>query len=163
NVLLGLAGASLSRSEARMRAQETLTLCGIQSLGHRKPGSLSGGQQQRVALARALAGRPSFWVLDEPFSGPDLVAKTALMGEIADLPSAGTLTMILVSHDPLETTTLCRHAVILDQGRLQEAGAWEELLRDPRSEMGKAFKSRLGSIASGFASELESTRPKGSV
>src|SRR5438105_1791455 len=45
NVLLGLAGASLSRTEARQRAEEALARCRIGELAGRKPGQLSGGQQ----------------------------------------------------------------------------------------------------------------------
>ena len=75
NVRLGLSGQSLSRQQARERADQALVLSGIENLRARKPGTLSGGQQQRVALARAIAARPAFLLLDEPFSGLDLVLK----------------------------------------------------------------------------------------
>jgi ABC-type Fe3+/spermidine/putrescine transport system ATPase subunit len=149
NVLLGLAGTRLSRPEARTRAHEALALCGIESLADRKPGKISGGQQQRVALARAVAVQPAFLLLDEPFAGLDLVTKTRLLQEIAALAAKRNLTVLLVTHDPLEATMLCRSAVVLDNGRVEESGALLDLLRVPRSEVLKVFRDHLQAFASG--------------
>lgn len=143
NVLLGLAGARLPRQEAQKRAQEALDLCGISDLAGRKPGSISGGQQQRAALARAVAARPRFLLLDEPFSGLDLVTKTRLLGEIALLAQERELTVLLVSHDPLEVTTVCRSAVVLELGKVTEAGVFTELLQSPRSEILSMFRKHI--------------------
>jgi ABC-type Fe3+/spermidine/putrescine transport system ATPase subunit len=140
NVVLGLAGAGLSRAEARARAGEALALCGIADLAARKPSQISGGQQQRVALARALAVRPTFLFLDEPFTSLDLVLRTRLLHEISDLAARGQVTLVLVTHDPLEATALCRGAVVLESGRAVEAGALADLLTAPRSEILKVFR-----------------------
>jgi iron(III) transport system ATP-binding protein len=141
NVLLGLSGAGLAKKEARTRAHEAVAWCGIESLADRKPGNISGGQQQRVALARAFAVQPSFLLLDEPFSGLDLVTKTKLLEEIAALAVAQKLTIVLVTHDPMEATTLCRSALVLENGHVGEAGTLEDLLHAPRSEMLRVFRS----------------------
>jgi ABC-type Fe3+/spermidine/putrescine transport system ATPase subunit len=140
NVLLGLSGAKLPRREARARAEEAISLCGIASLAHRRPGQLSGGQQQRVALARALAARPRLLVLDEPFSSVDIPTKARLLGEIRSLVAQQNLTIVLVSHDPLEAAAICHTAVILEDGRVQEFGSLAELIRDPHSQMLKTFR-----------------------
>jgi ABC-type Fe3+/spermidine/putrescine transport system ATPase subunit len=140
NVLLGLSGAKLPRREARGRAEEALALCGIASLAHRRPGQLSGGQQQRVALARAIAARPRLLVLDEPFSSVDITTKARLLGEIRSLATQQNLTLVLVSHDPLEATALCEAAVILEDGRVQESGLLTDLIRDPHSQMLRTFR-----------------------
>jgi iron(III) transport system ATP-binding protein len=147
NVLLGLAAARLSRQQARVRAREALTLYGIDALANRKPGQLSGGEQQRVALARATAPRPQFLLLDEPFSGLDLVLKTRLLKEIAALADEQQLTVLLVSHDPLDAVTLCRSAVVLEEGRVTEAGALADLLNAPRSELLRTFQRYVGDPA----------------
>lgn len=143
NVLLGLSGTGLSSKEARRRAHEMLALCAIESLAGRKPGTLSGGEQQRVALARALAVQPSFLLLDEPFAGLDLITKARLLEEIAALATAQHVTIVLVTHDPYEATTLCRSALLLENGHVAAAGTWPHLLSHPRSEMLKAFRSWL--------------------
>src|SRR5262249_12266433 len=143
NVLLGLAGARLARAEAGERAREALALCHIKELVRRKPGQLSGGQQQRVALARAVAVRPVFLLLDEPFAGLDLVTKTRLLGEINALAAERKLTLVLVTHDPWEATTLCRSALVLGGGRVEESGAFAEVLRAPQSELLRVFRHHV--------------------
>lgn len=147
NVLLGLSGKGLIKKEAEKRAREALALCTIESLADRKPGAISGGQQQRVALARALAVQPSFLLLDEPFAGLDLITKTTLLEEIATLASERKITIVLVTHDPTEATTLCRSALVLETGHVEETGTWEGLLGNPRSEMLRVFRAHLGRTA----------------
>jgi ABC-type Fe3+/spermidine/putrescine transport system ATPase subunit len=149
NVLLGLSGTSLSKQEKRMRACEALALCAIESLADRKPGTLSGGQQQRAALARALTVQPTYLLLDEPFSGLDLVTKASLLQEIATLAISQRFTIILVTHDPIETFTLCRSAIVLQSGHMEEAGPLEQLLRAPRSQIFKIFRSHLAKSITG--------------
>ena len=145
NVLLGLSGARLLKQAAKKRADEALARCSIASLAERKPGTLSGGEQQRVALARALAVRPRYLLLDEPFAGLDLITKTALLNGIADLATERHMTIILVTHDPLEATALCSAVLVLKDGRIEEAGMLDVLLRAPQSQMLKLFRSHLSS------------------
>lgn len=140
NVLLGLSGQRLTKHEARRRASEALKLCGIELLASRKPGTISGGQQQRVAVARAIAVRPDLLLLDEPFSDLDLVTKMKLLHEISALATDQKLTIILVTHDPMEATIMCRRAVVLVEGQIEEAGALADLLKAPQSEMLKVFR-----------------------
>ena len=150
NVLLGLAGTGLTKPEARVRAQETLALCTIESLAKRKPGTISGGQQQRVALARAIAMRPAYLLLDEPFAGLDLITKANLLQEISLLAAEQKLTLLLVTHDPLEATTLCRSVLVLDNGRIAESGVLADLLHAPQSQMLKIFRDYCGGVATGI-------------
>ncbi len=150
NVLLGLSGAGLTKQEARGRAHEALTLCAIESLAQRKPGTISGGEQQRAALARAIAGRPSYLLLDEPFSGLDLITKAKLLGEIAVLAAERRVTLLLVTHDPLEATTLCRCAIVLNNGRIEESGILADLLRTSQSQMLKIFRTYRGERLAGI-------------
>jgi ABC-type Fe3+/spermidine/putrescine transport system ATPase subunit len=139
NVMMGLSGLALSRSEALERTHEALSLCGIEELAQRKPGSMSGGQQQRVALARAVAVRTAFLLMDEPYAGLDLVLKSRLLPQVRELASSQDMTLVLVTHDPLEAMSLCRSAVVLDQGRVVEAGPLTDLLEAPRSELLRVF------------------------
>lgn len=143
NVLLGLSGSKLRSQEARSRAEEALSGCGIRELANRRPGTLSGGQQQRAALARALAVRPRFLFLDEPFAGLDLVTKTQLLSEISALSSRHGFSVLLVCHDPLEAATLCRSAIVLEQGSVKDAGLLDDLLCSPRSELLRVFREHL--------------------
>lgn len=143
NVLLGLSGAGISRRDAQTRARRALSRCGIESFAARLPNTLSGGEQQRAALARAIAPQPDFLFLDEPFQGLDLVTKNHLLGEIKALASEEHFTIVLVTHDPLEVTTLCTSAVVLNGGRVEATGPLDDLLRAPKSEILEAFRNHV--------------------
>ena len=147
NVRLGLTGGGLSRKESTDRAREALALCDIDPLASRKPGEISGGEQQRVALARAVAARPAFLLLDEPFSGLDLATKDRLLERVRRLSHEERFTLLLVTHDPLEAIGLCDHAMVLEQGRLVEAGPFQELLESPRSEILRLFRERMSGLS----------------
>ena len=143
NVELGLAGLRLTRSERKERALSALRVCRIEDLAERSPADLSGGQQQRTALARAFALHPKALLLDEPFSGLDIAIKTHLYTEIRRLCRELNVTLILVSHDPLEATALCSYGAVIEQGRIKENGPLQELLRAPASETLRAFVAQL--------------------
>jgi ABC-type Fe3+/spermidine/putrescine transport system ATPase subunit len=149
NVLLGLAGSGLTRAELRVRARKALGLCGIEAVADRLPGKISGGEQQRVALARAIAVQPTFLLLDEPFASLDLVLKARLVREIAALSQQQDMTVLLVTHDPLDATVLCRAAIVLgEHGRVEESGTLAALLADPHSEILKVFDNQVRGLAS---------------
>lgn len=147
NVLLGLASTHLPKSEKAKLAHQALSICQIEELSARKPHQLSGGQQQRVALARALAGEPRWLLLDEPFSGLDLITKERLLKDISEIASSKAITVILVTHDPMEATSLCARLIVLCDGHLQESGAFKELLEHPVSELLKVFRDQIYGIA----------------
>jgi ABC-type Fe3+/spermidine/putrescine transport system ATPase subunit len=143
NVELGLVAKKLARRERTQRAQTALDVCRIAELGERYPSELSGGQQQRVALARALAVQPQLLLLDEPFSGLDLATKAHLYAAIRQLCADLELTLVMVTHDPLEAAALCAHAAVLERGRVVEIGELEALLREPTSETLRTFVAQL--------------------
>lgn len=146
NVRLGLSGTGLSRAETRSRAEDALALCDIRELADRKPGRLSGGQQQRAALARAMATRPRFLLLDEPFAGLDLETKDKLLTEIGAIAQSQSITVLLVTHDPLEAAAISRNAIVLDHGRIIESGSLDDVLRKPRSRLLRLFGQHLARL-----------------
>src|SRR5262249_56882801 len=93
--------------------------------------------------AGAVAVARTFVPGAEPFAGLDLVLKTRLVEEIGALSTQRQLTVVLVSHDPLDCTTLCRSAVVLDQGSVVEAGGLTDLLHAPRSTVLTVFRDPL--------------------
>ncbi len=149
NVLLGMAQSPASRREKREQALAALQACGLESLANRRPAQLSIGQQQRVALARALAGHPTLLLLDEPFSGLDITLKAQLFAQLQQLATSRAVTLILVTHDPLEATALCKNVLVIEDGSLCEHGAFHELLLQPRSATLQAFLRQLPSSLNG--------------
>ena len=98
NLLYGLHRIT-HRAEREERVAEIVTLAGLDGLETRVPHELSGGQQQRVALARALAPRPSFILLDEPFSNLDPMRKDTLRDELRRIVKSSKTSALIVTHD----------------------------------------------------------------
>ena len=88
----------------------------------RKTASLSGGEAQRLCLARALAVGPELLLLDEPTSALDGAAAAVVEEVVRGLVDGG-LTAVLVSHDLAQARRIADDVVVLQSGRVSEAGA----------------------------------------
>ncbi len=106
---------------------------GLGGLEDRLPDELSGGQQRRVALARALAVAPRVLLLDEPFAGLDAPVRDRLRRELRRLQREVGLSTVLVTHDPEEAALLADEIVVLDDGRMLQAGTRASVFRAPGS------------------------------
>jgi ABC-type multidrug transport system fused ATPase/permease subunit len=119
-------------------------------VGH-KGSLLSGGQRQRLALARALYREPWLLVLDEATSALDSESEQAIQRALRALK--GTCSILLVAHR-LKTVEMADRIVVLDDGRVAEAGTWSELAdRD-----GGAFKRMLAMQGTSQHARDESAR-----
>jgi molybdate transport system permease protein len=120
------------------RAQDQLAAWWIERLGlagleDRFPEELSGGQQRRVALARALACAPRLLLLDEPFTGLDAPERQRLGRELRRIQRESGLASVIVTHDPEEAALLADEIVVLDDGRVLQAGTRAEVFHTPSS------------------------------
>jgi ABC-type sulfate/molybdate transport systems ATPase subunit/ABC-type sulfate transport system permease component len=106
---------------------------GLEGLEDRYPEELSGGQQRRVALARALAVEPRVLLLDEPFTGLDAPVGDRLRRELRRLQRDAGLCTVIVTHDPQEAALLADEIIVLDHGRVLQAGSRAEVFRAPGS------------------------------
>ncbi len=139
NVTLGLTKVrQLTRADARSRALAWLDRVGLSERAAHYPGQLSGGQQQRVAIARALAMDPKLVLLDEITSAldPELVGE--VLGTIKSLAKEGT-TMLIVTHEMRFAREVSHRIVFMDNGRIAEQGAPNDLLGRPSSARLKEF------------------------
>jgi molybdate transport system permease protein len=105
----------------------------LNGLADRLPGQLSGGQRQRVALARALARGPRLVLLDEPFNALDAPVRDELRRELRRLQQEAGLSTVLVTHDPEEAALLADEILVIDEGRLLQAGPRAEVFNRPAS------------------------------
>ena len=124
------------RPRIAARVTELLELLGLEPalFRERYPHQLSGGQQQRVGVARALAADPAVLLMDEPFGALDPVTRLALQLEIKRIHRDSGKTIILVTHDIDEALLLASRIVLLDHGRLVQAGTPLQLLEEPASD-----------------------------
>jgi len=106
---------------------------GADALYSRNIRGLSGGEQQLVAIARALAKRPGILLLDEPFSALDTRRRALVRREVRALHREWGTTTLQVTHDFTEAGLLGDVAVLLDKGRVLQAGPPEQIFRRPAS------------------------------
>ena len=123
--------SALSRSAARERVNEMLTLVQLAHLGARYPRQLSGGQQQRVAMARALVSRPRLLLMDEPLGALDKKLREQMQVEIKRIHRSVGTTVIYVTHDQAEALTMSDLVVVMHQGRIAQIGTPRVLYEAP--------------------------------
>jgi sulfate transport system ATP-binding protein len=117
--------------QLRAKVHDLLKLIQLDWLGDRYPSQLSGGQRQRVALARALAVEPKVLLLDEPFGALDAKVREELRRWLRRLHDEIHVTSIFVTHDQEEALELANHVVVLNKGKVEQAGTPEELYHQP--------------------------------
>ncbi|WP_030832969.1 ABC transporter ATP-binding protein [Streptomyces hygroscopicus] len=128
--LRGVRGQSVREASC-----ESVRLVGLVGLGAevlaRRPGELSGGQRQRVALARTLAAEPRVLVCDEITSALDPETASGVLDLLDSLRRAAGLTVVMVTHDLAAAAARADQVLVLDAGRVVEAGPADRVLVTP--------------------------------
>ena len=125
-----------SKAAARERARELLELVGLspaEDFQNRRPRQLSGGQQQRVAIARALALAPKVLICDESVSMLDAEIQADVLALLRSLQDQLGLGIVFITHDLAVASGFCHRVIVLDQGRIVEAGPGDQLLGSPQA------------------------------
>lgn len=136
----------LNRREAKTQAADLLISLGLpESLrtADRYPGQLSGGQCQRVGIALALATKPDILLCDEPTTALDVTVQLQILDLLANLRQRLGLAMLFVTHNLGVAAHLCDRLVVMQHGRIVEAGATEDILNNPQQEYTKRLVSAI--------------------
>jgi putative phosphonate transport system ATP-binding protein len=96
------------------------------------PAFFSGGMQQRVQIAKAVANEPALLLLDEMTSGLDVSVQAGVLDLIRELQQQSGIAMLVVSHDLGVIRLLTERTLVMQQGRVVEAGLTDQILEDPR-------------------------------
>jgi len=139
NVEWPLKVAKWSGTDRKARVAEVLKLMAIDHLAERYPSEISGGQQQRVAIARMIAPRPKILLFDEPLSNLDAKLRVEMRTELMRVHHATGATSVYVTHDQVEALTMATHVAVLKDGRVDQFGAPDELLRNPQTAFVATF------------------------
>lgn len=132
----------VSRKEASARAvaeAARVALDDPESIVRRYPHQLSGGQRQRVALAMALACRPRLLIADEPTTALDVTIQAEVLDLLRSLVAEDGMSLIFITHDLAVLSQVATHGVVLESGRVAEAGSVEQLLNAPVSPVTQAL------------------------
>ena len=139
NAAYGLEIQGVGRSERERRAEKALSLVGLEGWGGYKPGELSGGMRQRVGLARALAAETDILLMDEAFSALDPLIRREMQDQLIDLQGKLGKTILFITHDLNEAMRLGDRIAMMRDGRVEQVGTAEEILRDPASDYVSRF------------------------
>jgi spermidine/putrescine transport system ATP-binding protein len=134
-----------------------LELVQLGGYGRRKPRQLSGGQQQRVALARALVNSPRVLLLDEPLGALDLKLRKEMQLFIKALQHDLGITFIHVTHDQEEAMTMADRIAVMNQGRIEQLGAPDELYERPQTAFVAGFLG-ISNLLPGTVSAFDAIR-----
>jgi len=107
-----------------------------------KATQLSGGEMQRVSLGRALVRNPNIYLMDEPLSSLDAKLREELRIELKKIQKDLNATILYVTHDHVEATTMADRIGVLKDGVLSQVGTPEEIYDNPNSIY---VANRLGS------------------
>jgi len=165
NVAFGLRARGVGRDEARRRAVDWLDRVGIGELADARPRAVSGGQAQRAALARALVTEPSLLLLDEPLAALDVTTRTSLRRELRSHLGEFGGASVLVTHDTLDALALADRVIVIEEGRITQAGTLHDVTSTPRTPyvadlMGTNL---LSGHAEGTSVQLDGDGPIGSA
>ncbi len=131
NVGMGLELRGLGRAARNRIVDEKLAMVGLDRWADKHAHELSGGMQQRVGLARAFATDADILLMDEPFSALDPLIRTKLQDELLLLQAELKKTILFVSHDLDEAAKLGNRIVIMEGGRIIQAGTVADIVLRP--------------------------------
>jgi ABC-type Fe3+/spermidine/putrescine transport system ATPase subunit len=167
NVGYGLTIRRRAAGEVARRVEELLALVQLQGFGRRRPAHLSGGQQQRVALARALSLQPKVLLLDEPLSNLDANLRIQMRTEITRLQRELNQTIVFVTHDQEEAMSISDRIMVMDRGRILQAGTPAEIYERPSSRFVAHFVGAAnfleGTLGNGIPGRTSIATPLGTL
>ncbi|MBB3181877.1 ABC transporter ATP-binding protein [Variovorax sp. Sphag1AA] len=135
------------KAEIAERVRWAADILGLAQLLDRYPRQLSGGQRQRVAMGRAIVRNPQVFLFDEPLSNLDAKLRIVMRGEIKGLHQRLKTTTVYVTHDQVEAMTMADRIVVLNAGKVEQAGSPLDLFDRPANQFVAGF---IGSPAMNF-------------
>ncbi len=133
NVMYPILNKGIKKEEAKAKAMEVIKSVELEDHINKLPSQLSGGQQQRVAIARAIAKEPKLLLLDEPISNLDAKLKEQTSKEISMIQKKYGITTVFVTHDQQEALAVSDRIVVINEGKVMQAGTPMELYKAPNN------------------------------
>jgi glycine betaine/proline transport system ATP-binding protein len=139
NVAYPLELKGVAKGERRAKADEVLSMVGLDGWGDKLPSQLSGGMQQRVGIARALAADTEILLMDEAFSALDPLIRREMQEQLVELQEKLQKTIVFITHDLNEAMFLGDRIAVMRDGRIVQIGTPEDILTDPANDYVEQF------------------------
>jgi peptide/nickel transport system ATP-binding protein len=135
SIIEGLVNFGTTRGEATGKARELLRVVGLNpEVFRRYPHQFSGGERQRICIARALALDPDILVADEPVSSLDVSVQAQVLKLLEEIRERTGIAVLFITHDLRVAAQVCDTIVVMQKGRVVEAGPAEKVLTAPSQE-----------------------------
>jgi len=141
--------------EVSRKVERAASILNLHGYLDRHPRQLSGGQRQRIAMGRSIVRNPSLFLFDEPLSNLDAKLRVRMRTEIKELHQKLGTTIVYVTHDQVEAMTMADRIVVMNAGRIEQAGPPLDLYDRPRNKFVAGF---LGSPAMSFIEGVVTNR-----
>ena len=143
NVATGPAYRGVNRTEARRRARDWIARVGLAGFEDRYPNQLSGVMRKRVALAQSLINEPEILLMDEPFAALDVQTRILMEGELLELWSETSASVVFVTHDLEEAISLADRVMVFTAAPATLKRSYEIDLPRPRNVTEIRFDPRF--------------------
>ena len=132
----------MTKEQANAKAMELLERVGLADKANAYPSQISGGQKQRAAIVRSLAMNPKVMLFDEPTSALDPEMVGEVLQVMKDLANEG-MTMVVVTHEMGFAREVGDRVLFMDDGKILEENAPEELFTNPQNPRLQEFLSKV--------------------
>lgn len=135
NIKIGLS----DKTDCEKKVAEILKKSELTAFAAKRADKLSGGEKQRMLLARTLVEKHSCLLLDEPLSAVDIARVGFLEDLLCEYCTANASTLIIATHLPRQAVRVANKIIIMNNGKIEESGKTEEVVRNPQTDFGKLF------------------------
>lgn len=152
----GLLNFGVEKNEALKKVAQALQIVGLPaSVMERYPHQFSGGQRQRLCIARAVVMEPDLLIADEAVSALDVSVQAQVLQLFEDIRDRTGVAILFITHDLRVAARICDTIVVMQHGRIVEAGASVDVLSAPR----EAYTQSLIGAAPGRDWDFQNFRP----
>ena len=131
-----------TKKERKQKVIETLQMVKLEpaeEISKKYPHMLSGGQWQRVVIARAIVVQPEIIIADEPVSMLDVSIRAEILELMKEIQLKNKISMIYITHDLATAKHFADNIIILNSGKIMEAGTINKVLTNPENAYTKSL------------------------
>lgn len=150
--------------ESKERKKEVLRMFGEvglkdgEAIYQKYPHQLSGGMRQRIMIAMAMICRPKLLIADEPTTALDVTVQKQILELLKKMNRDFHTSIIFISHDLSVVRSLCRRAVVMNEGKIVELGEVNDLFTNPKEAYTKRLLAAVPTIGKVIGQQVKNNK-----